>query len=156
MSQQNQQPASEALILRTDETRPEPSATPQVPELPSFTYDAINPNFIRTLVPDLTTDPGSHTWLLETVHLDALDYEYEALSYIWGSQANSFPITLNGRLVHVHSNLFSALPYLAHRGGVKPVRPIWIDAVCINQANEEEKMAQIRLMNKIYRRARTV
>jgi hypothetical protein len=34
--------------------------------------------------------------------------------------------------------------------------PIWIDAVCINQGDQEEKMVQIRLMNQVYRRARKV
>jgi hypothetical protein len=97
---------------------------PEVPELPSFTYDTLDPNFIRTLVPDLAADPGGHTWLLQTVNLEALDYEFEALSYVWGSQAKSFPIILNGRLAHVHDNLYSALPYLAHCGDVKQVRPI--------------------------------
>lgn len=37
----------------------------------------------------------------------------------------------------------------------KCVRPIWIDAICINQ-DEEEKINQISLMNQIYRRAETV
>jgi hypothetical protein len=36
------------------------------------------------------------------------------------------------------------------------VCPIWIDALCINQKDIEERAAQVRLMGKIYRQARRV
>ncbi|KAF1829096.1 hypothetical protein BDW02DRAFT_510766, partial [Decorospora gaudefroyi] len=76
---------------------------------------------------------------------------FDALSYVWGSQAESFPFTLNGCISHVHHNLHTALPYLVRRGDARLVRPIWIDAICINQTDKKEKMVQIRLMNKVYR-----
>lgn len=33
------------------------------------------------------------------------------------------------------------------------IRPIWIDALCINQDNLEERSSQVALMNKVYSRA---
>jgi hypothetical protein len=138
------------------ETRPNSGSTPQLQKLPSFTYDPLEPKFIRTLVPDLFPNPEGRTWRLETISLDAPNVEFKALSHVWGSQAESFPMTLNGCLAHVHRNLYIALLHLARCGDVKPVWPIWIDAICINQEDQEEKMAQIQLMNKIYRKANTV
>ena len=34
-----------------------------------------------------------------------------------------------------------------------PYRPLWIDAICLNQASEEEKKNQVPLMGKIYKSA---
>ena len=50
-----------------------------------------------------------------------------------------------------------ALPFLANRHGKElSEQPIWIDAVCINQAEDDEKFFQINLVNQIYKRARKV
>ncbi|KAI0415440.1 heterokaryon incompatibility protein-domain-containing protein [Xylaria grammica] len=49
---------------------------------------------------------------------------------------------------------FDALSYTwAER---RSTRPIWVDAICINQLDESEKLTQIRLMHRIYRQASTV
>jgi hypothetical protein len=48
------------------------------------------------------------------------------------------------------------LPFLARRYKGAKSRPIWIDAVCINQNDEEEKLVQIKMMNKVYRNAQMV
>lgn len=58
----------------------------------------------------------------------------------------------------VWENLYRALPCLPRQlqqEGSSP-RGIWIDAVCINQLNEAEKLKQIDRMSAIYRRARQV
>ncbi|KJK61508.1 Heterokaryon incompatibility protein HET [Aspergillus parasiticus SU-1] len=57
---------------------------------------------------------------------------YEALSYVWGN------------------NLYAALLHL--RDHQLP-RMLWVDAVCINQQDEQEKGYQIQLMPTIYGRA---
>lgn len=38
----------------------------------------------------------------------------------------------------------------------RPLRPIWIDALCINQNDKEEKASQIASMNQVYRKAQKV
>lgn len=73
-----------------------------------------------------------------------------------GSQHESWPTTCNEHVLKVHYNLYTALPYLARRVGEREPLPIWIDAICINQHDEAEKMVQIALMNRIYKRAQTV
>jgi hypothetical protein len=120
-------------------------------DLPFFTYTPLSANEIRLLTPVIDDDVIA--WTLSTVQLDSQDLKFETLSYVWGSQDESFPIVCNEKLFWVHHNLFVALPYLARRANVDEVLPIWIDAICINQNDEEEKITQIRSMNQIYRRA---
>ncbi|KAH6638417.1 heterokaryon incompatibility protein-domain-containing protein [Boeremia exigua] len=121
----------------------------QTNDLPPFTYGPLSRGQIRLLMP--TGDEDGLSWTMEVVDLDD-DVEFDALSYVWGSQDQLYPIKCNYQRLHVHHNLFSALPYLAHQ----PLRPIWIDALCINQSDSEEKMSQISSMNRIYRKAQTV
>jgi hypothetical protein len=122
-----------------------------VNDLPLFTYTPLSANEIRLLTPIIEDD--SIAWTLSTVQIDSQDLKFETLSYVWGSQDESFPIVCNDKLFWVHHNLHTALPYLARRAEVDKLPPIWIDAICINQNDDEEKIVQIRSMNQIYRRA---
>jgi hypothetical protein len=72
---------------------------------------------------------------------------YEALSYTWGSREAPSTISLNNYPAQVTSNLYDALRYL--RDKEKP-RVLWVDALCINQEDMEERSAQILFMEKIY------
>jgi len=75
---------------------------------------------------------------------------YEALSYVWGDATVTVSIRLNGHKFQVTTNLeasLRALRYLKHE------RLIWIDAICINQSNIEERNQEVRRMGQIYRNA---
>ncbi|USP72811.1 hypothetical protein yc1106_00085 [Curvularia clavata] len=72
---------------------------------------------------------------------------YLALSYVWGDQRGRREILVNGRTLKVTKNLFDALIGLV--GSETMV--IWIDAICINQSDNEEKGWQVALMGDIYR-----
>jgi hypothetical protein len=72
---------------------------------------------------------------------------YEALSYTWGEAVLSHEIICNGASLPVTSNLYDALQYLRQIDGE---RIMWIDAVCINQSNPQERTAQVHIMKKIY------
>lgn len=80
---------------------------------------------------------------------------YEALSYVWGSQSAGTlkSIDVDGQSLPITSNLFDALVSL--RDPVQP-RTLWVDAICINQANNEEKAAQVAMMSRVYRSASQV
>jgi len=78
---------------------------------------------------------------------------YEALSYTWGDESSPQQITLNNRVFKVGQNLFVALKHLRDQ---RCPRVIWIDAICINQANPVEKGHQIRQMHRIYQHATQV
>ncbi|KAH6629262.1 heterokaryon incompatibility protein-domain-containing protein [Boeremia exigua] len=107
---------------------------------------------LLTLHPALTTADGSTLQCaLRSVALlsntgDSVP-AYEALSYVWGKPDFSRPILIDGREVHVTPSLANILYSL--RDSVNP-RTIWVDAVCINQADLEERAKQVRLMHKIY------
>ncbi|KAM0309730.1 hypothetical protein ACHAO8_008777 [Botrytis cinerea] len=80
-------------------------------------------------------------------------HRYEALSYVWGDADNSCSICVNGHSLIVRANLHSALLRLRD-----PVldRIIWIDAICINQEDLNERGHQVQLMAKIYSKASQV
>lgn len=78
---------------------------------------------------------------------------YEALSYVWGDAGATVDISLNGSPSPVTENLHAALLHLRN---VCLERIIWVDAVCINQKDEEEKGRQIQYMASIYGYASSV
>ncbi|CAN9195532.1 unnamed protein product [Alternaria alternata] len=85
--------------------------------------------------------------------LDDPALEYEALSYVWGDRNNDQMIVLEGRLRRVTANLFRALQYLRHAD--RP-RTLWVDAICIDQEDTDERGQQVSLMGPIFRKAETV
>ncbi|KAI1283608.1 heterokaryon incompatibility protein-domain-containing protein [Xylaria sp. FL0933] len=72
---------------------------------------------------------------------------YEALSYAWGEHRPYSTIYINGLRHTVSGNLESALRHLRYRD--KP-RTLWVDALCINQGDINERNSQVRLMGTIY------
>ncbi|PPJ51734.1 hypothetical protein CBER1_08889 [Cercospora berteroae] len=79
---------------------------------------------------------------------------FNALSYTWGSWDDSTSITIvnseSGEEVEfpVTRNLFNALRRI--RRGEDDVIRLWVDQICINQRDEEEKAWQVRAMGNIY------
>ena len=83
----------------------------------------------------------------------SLDFEpkYEALSYTWGVSKKGRTIRVNAEhRVAVTDNLFLALQRLRRRYFK---RAHWVDAICINQSNNEERSQQVAMMARIYRQA---
>lgn len=77
---------------------------------------------------------------------------YTALSYVWGppptmSGSGDDTLIVNGEAIPARENLLSALRAFQRR---KDSAYLWVDAVCINQDDLEEKMTQIKLMGDIY------
>ena len=89
---------------------------------------------------------------------------YIALSYTWGSpdepkrpvfvQENpNDPQDERFHLIEVSENLFQALRQVTPRDDIVH---IWADAICINQADNQEKSWQVKQMWEIYQKARYV
>jgi len=74
--------------------------------------------------------------------------QYEALSYVWGESSGSAPIRIQNHEVLITTNLYAALRRLR---GVATARTLWVDQLCINQQDEEEKRKQVLLMGDIYK-----
>jgi len=72
---------------------------------------------------------------------------FNALSYVWGAPENTETITLNGVSVRVTKNLHVALQYLRHES---ETTTLWVDALCICQADNVEKGKQVTMMGDIY------
>ncbi|EQB51831.1 hypothetical protein CGLO_08591 [Colletotrichum gloeosporioides Cg-14] len=86
---------------------------------------------------------------LDVVSLDAKP-QYQALSYVWGSEADPKTVTLQDQPFQVTSNLYNALRRLRKsRASVA----LWVDAVCINQKDNLERTQQVSIMNHIYENA---
>jgi hypothetical protein len=76
------------------------------------------------------------------------------LSYEWGhSTRTPHSIELDGKTFRVRENLFAALQHLRYK---KEPRVVWIDAICINQEDDQEKSHQVRQMGTIYKHANIV
>lgn len=78
---------------------------------------------------------------------------FQALSYVWGVPKDEPPptILLNGISMPVTPNLYSALVFLLSQQQDDSFKTsFWIDALCINQADNDEKAFQVPLMSKIY------
>ncbi|KAK8017008.1 hypothetical protein PG993_015197 [Apiospora rasikravindrae] len=83
--------------------------------------------------------------------------KYEALSWCWGSDEPRFALKIeegdNTYKFKVKRELALALKYLRRKDRV---RWLWIDAICINQADPEERNHQVQMMSRIYTRAERV
>ena len=118
----------------------------------TFLYPALN--FSEPEIRVLKLAPAqekSHDIICSLTIVSLADnVEYEALSYVWGMEPPSHQIYLNGHAFPVRSNLHMALQRLR---SMSQVRCLWIDAICIDQLNIEERNHQVARMRDIYARA---
>ncbi len=78
---------------------------------------------------------------------------FVAISYCWGDAADREAILCNNRDISITRSLYEALLCLRRVGEATLV---WADAVCINQDDDDEKAAQVRMMRRIYETAESV
>ncbi|KAK0353028.1 hypothetical protein LTS02_001819 [Friedmanniomyces endolithicus] len=78
---------------------------------------------------------------------------YEAISYSWGPDNATERIIVNGLRRHINPSLAGALRRFRLP---EESRYLWADAICIDQAGNAEKSAQVRSMFTIFRKARRV
>ncbi|RAQ51977.1 hypothetical protein AFGD_006337 [Aspergillus flavus] len=78
---------------------------------------------------------------------------YEALSYTWGSTEIVESVQINGKILGVTLNLYLALQHLRLQD---EDRILWVDGICIDQANHKERGHQVRHMGDIYKQAERV
>ncbi len=80
---------------------------------------------------------------------------YVALSYVWGDPKITERISVNGLPFLATKNLVQFLHNYSHIPAVYSGLPPWINAICINQADINERNLQVRLMGQVYRKAIT-
>jgi hypothetical protein len=90
----------------------------------------------------------------EIIHASLEDPpEYAAISYAWGDAGNTRRIELDGSLIPVTVSLYGALEALREKAGSVLV---WVDALCIDQQNRDERSQQVQLMTSLYSTAKSV
>lgn len=113
-------------------------------------------SYIRLLEVDAASpfenSSGPITTSLHAISLDD-NPRFSALSYVWGHDTEPQHITCGTFTVPVTQNCYSALQHIRQKWGRFT---IWIDGVCINQRDQDEKAHQIPLMGRIYTEAETV
>ncbi|CAG7558763.1 unnamed protein product [Fusarium equiseti] len=77
---------------------------------------------------------------------------FDAVSYVWGNGAHDIPLycKAEGTYLYVSAVVDEMLRSL--RKGHKE-RRLWVDAVCLNQKDNQEKSIQVQQMGQIYRMA---
>ncbi|KAI1852731.1 hypothetical protein JX266_002272 [Neoarthrinium moseri] len=92
---------------------------------------------------------------MDTVTFNHSLPKYTALSYTWGEAEPSITITVNGVRRGISSNLAAFLQQWidCRRNSSRIIYVngyLWIDALCINQEDEEEKSVQVSAMGRIF------
>ena len=75
------------------------------------------------------------------------EHYYEAVSYCWDDEKKLYLIHVNDRPYYVTD---SVNRFLRYRRDKDQSVTLWIDAICINQDDHEEKQKQVQLMREIY------
>lgn len=91
---------------------------------------------------------------LELVSINQVEEQYEAVSYMWGSQSPKRHIIVNGKTLEVRENIWCCLKHLRDHELTRS--RLWIDSICINQNDEVEKSQQVAKMAQIYKHASRV
>jgi hypothetical protein len=113
-----------------------------------------------TLLSPAATQPSAECRLHVISLLD--NPAFAALSYVWGDQNITNEIQVNKTPVPVTANLATALKFV--KGHWQAEFPnsnassfrLWVDAICINQSDLDERSSQVSLMGRIFRSANIV
>jgi hypothetical protein len=100
---------------------------------------------ILMLLPGL--EPSTIHCRLEKVSLDEAP-QYQAISYAWGDPKDTQSARVGSMEIKIRSNLEACLRHLRRPDG--ELR-LWVDAICINQEDDQEKSQQVAMMGEIFR-----
>ncbi|XDG07219.1 hypothetical protein ABKA04_006834 [Annulohypoxylon sp. FPYF3050] len=79
--------------------------------------------------------------------------DFVALSYVWGDQSIRKDIFVNDVRMSVTASLESALRELRNHARIQQGFYVWVDALCINQDDLDERGVQVGRMKEIYNTA---
>lgn len=111
---------------------------------------------IRLLFIDPDRNVSDHTPLrCQLKHMslqDVLIKPFHAVSYCWGTSDKRAPIVIDGQTITIPQTAAVAIRNLSKVSS----NPLWIDAVCIDQTNVQEKSQQVVMMKEVYSKAVSV
>ncbi|KAI1159661.1 heterokaryon incompatibility protein-domain-containing protein [Nemania serpens] len=133
---------------------PLPALLGEEHDLPPYQYERLSsPSQFRVL--ELLPGGGDDDPVSYRLH--TADWKsppaYEAISYAWGDVIHKYPSICDGRQHMVSLNLRAGLIAMRSRDRS---RFIWVDSICIDQKNIEERGQQVTLMRVIYQGASQV
>lgn len=82
--------------------------------------------------------------------------DYACLSYTWGDPTRTVEIVANDCQILVTVNLEASLRAMQKRSMFNSGFKVWIDAICINQADSAERGLQVNKMRELYSEAWSV
>jgi hypothetical protein len=115
----------------------------------TYNYDKIDGTHIRLVHIQPCTDNAILRCTIQTVPI-ATPPPYEALSYCWGTGPQTEELLCKQESIGINPQLSMALKRLRH---ANTPRTLWIDQICINQSDNDEKSSQVNLMRTIYSEA---
>jgi hypothetical protein len=115
-----------------------------------YQYESLGADEIRLLQISRMSPFGEYT--CRVVHVAfASPPAYEAISYTWGGLPLDHDLLCeDGYMLKVSERV---VEIVQARASVMDSKFLWIDAVCINQGDLDEKASQIKLMAEIYQNA---
>ncbi|KAI1461353.1 heterokaryon incompatibility protein-domain-containing protein [Annulohypoxylon moriforme] len=88
---------------------------------------------------------------MEHIPLDS-EPKYYALSYVWGDSREFRTIELDGQPFKITKNLHEALHQFRQLTDPEYIKDyFWVDAICIDQTDHDEKSQEVPRMSEIYR-----
>ena len=128
----------------------------------TYTYEHLQPRHIRLL--EVKTSGTAHDiekpeFEYRVVYVELPEKDptpaFEAVSYTWGHPAKVSTLQIQEKLgqIALTANLSEALPHISRHSTTKR---LWIDQLCINQADDAEKSFQVGLMSEVYSKAKRV
>jgi hypothetical protein len=102
-----------------------------------------------TIAPTLSSDGLIQC---DVTHATIQEASYTCLSYRWGAPEPTQTILINGTPCLIRQNLFDFLQVAC----TIPEVAYWIDAICIDQTNTDERNHQVAQMGKIFSNATQV
>ncbi len=128
-------------------------------EVDAYVYHPLPEDCIRLVEVLCDTTDAPLQCRIFTFRLEnALRLPFEALSYVWGPQEPLYDLICNDvktRVLRIGPNLHNALLHLRFLPSMNiHPRLLWVDRICINQSDAEERASQVLLMGSIYRGSR--
>lgn len=115
--------------------------------LQPYTYNAFNNETdFRLLILEPGTEPSPLRCTLAQFALADCP-EYEAISYVWGSEPGREVFLCSEKRLEITQNLHSAFQQLQYP---EKQRFLWADAICINQDDLTERSQQVMIVGDIY------
>ncbi|KAI0139103.1 HET-domain-containing protein [Hypoxylon sp. NC0597] len=111
-------------------------------------YSPLDPLKKEIRLLEVLPEISSTTLQTHLVHAFLVDpTPYETISYCWGDASSRATILLDGSAFDVPASSLAALKCIRK---MHETRRVWIDAICINQDDVNERGSQVALMSRIY------